>query len=265
MRRITADNAKATIVCIHGAAEHCGRYMWLAEMWRSSGYNVIMGDLPGQGLTTRRRGHISSFDEYINEAGLWIAEAEKSGLPVFLLGHSMGGLVVIRSLQEHHHAVSGAILSSPCLGLKYKPGKALNVLSLGLNKIAPDMLFESKLSIDMATRNREVQDEDENDSLFVTKVSVRWYRELLGAVSLAFEKINALPDVPLLIMQAGEDKIVDREAVKGWFNLLNSSDKSYREWNGLYHELFSEPERDKVFKAALHFAEGKLTEKEGEI
>lgn len=245
--------AKGVIVIVHGAAEHHGRYKWLVEMWRLAGYHVIMGDLPGQGTSTRRRGHIQSFDEYIIEVNEWIKESKKYNLPLFLIGHSMGGLVVIRSLQEKHQEVKAVILSSPCLGILYKPNKALELASRGLNIIAPSFKVESNLNVSIATRNKSVQDNDENDSLYVTKVSVRWYRELIHAMEEAQKQVGKFQKVPLLLMQGGADKIVDKSLVKEWFNKVDLLDKSYKEWEGLYHEIFSEPEREQVFERAKHF------------
>ncbi|MGD7007439.1 alpha/beta hydrolase [Metabacillus sp. 84] len=259
-----ADRPKAAIVMIHGAAEHHRRYKWLIEMWRCAGYNVIMGDLPGQGTSTRRRGHIQSFDEYIAELNSWLTEADKYGLPLFLLGHSMGGLIAIRALQEKEHKLAGVILSSPCLGLMHKPNRALDVVSRGLNIVSPSLLLKSNLSIEMATRNKSVIEIDENDSLYVTRVSVRWYRELVHAVIQANNKQHVFPDVPLLVMQGGDDKIVDKLAVKSWFNRLDVSEKSFKEWKGFYHEIFNEPERDQVFRMALSFTEYHLPEQPNE-
>ncbi|MBS2970133.1 alpha/beta hydrolase [Metabacillus sp. KIGAM252] len=255
-----ADRPKGVIVMIHGAAEHHRRYKWLIENWRCAGYNVIMGDLPGQGTSTRRRGHIQSFNEYINELSLWLTEADKYDLPLFLLGHSMGGLIAIRALQEKEHKLAGVILSSPCLGLIHKPNRALDVLSKGLNVVYPGLLMNSNLSIEMATRNKSVIEIDENDPLYVTKVSVRWYRELLHAIDQANGKQHKFPDIPVLLMQGGDDKIVDKNAVKSWFNRLDATEKAYKEWKGFYHEIFNEPERDQVFKMAHAFAENHLPE-----
>lgn len=254
-----AENAKGTVVIVHGAAEHHGRYRWLMEMFRLSGFHVVMGDLPGQGTTTRRkRGHIQSFDEYINEVADWVAAAKEYQLPTFLLGHSMGGLVVIRTLQEKRLPVDGVILSSPCLGLVTYPSKGLDLLSKVLNYVAPSMLFDSGLSVEVATRNEEVREMDKNDSLYVTKVSVRWYRELVKAMQLAYRNISKFPDIPLLLMQGGDDKIVDKVVVKEWFDQLPISEKVYKEWNKLYHEIFNEPERDHVFLYAKTFLDTQL-------
>lgn len=253
-----AENAKAVIVMVHGAAEHHGRYKWLIEMWRSVGVHVVMGDLPGQGMTTRRRGHIESFDDYINEIAKWVNEALKYQLPIFMLGHSMGGLAIIRTLQERKLPIQAVILSSPCISLSEYPPKGLEWISKVLNYVHPSMLFDSKLSVEMATRNKEIQELDKNDSLYVTKVSVRWYRELRKAMKLAFMNIHKLPDIPILLMQAGEDKIVDKTAVRQWFDKLPISEKTYKEWPKLYHEIFNEYERNEVFAYANGFMKTQL-------
>ncbi|RFU68704.1 alpha/beta hydrolase [Peribacillus saganii] len=252
-------NARAVIVIIHGAMEHHGRYKWLSQMWCSAGYHVIAGDLPGQGMTTRSgRGHIDSFDQYIDEVKLWIEEAFTYDLPVFLLGHSMGGLIAIRTLQEEQINLAGVILSSPCLGLVTAPSKPLEAVSSVINIVFPKLRMESGLTIDMATRNAEVKEVDVNDTLYITKVSVRWYKELTASIKEAFERIPDFQDIPILLMQAGEDLIVDKKMVREWFNYTLCSEKQYKEWPGLYHEIFNEPERDDVFQYALSFVETRL-------
>lgn len=252
-------DAKAVIVIVHGAMEHQGRYKWLVEMWRSAGYHVIMGDLPGQGLTTRSsRGHINSFEEYLIEVKDWIQSAYEYHLPIFILGHSMGGLISIRLLQEAQVNVAGLILSSPCLGLVSYPAKAKHAASALLNIAYPSFKATTGITIDMVTRDPEIRESSSNDSLYITKVSVRWYRELLDNIKEAFENIPELDDVPMLLMQAGDDKIVDKRPVKEWFNYTLNSEKAYKEWPGLYHELFSEPERENVFFYAKGFVENRL-------
>lgn len=251
--------AKAVIVMVHGALEHHRRYGWLIEMWRSSGFHVIMGDLPGQGLTTRaNRGHIDSFDDYIIEVKEWIEAAYDFNLPVFLLGHSMGGLIAIRMLQEEHMELAGLILSSPCLGLVKYPSKFLDMLSHGLNIVMPTLRMSPGLTVEMATRNEDVRAVDMNDSLYITKVSIRWYRELAAAMELAFENMEKTQDIPTLLIQGGDDKIVDKRSVKEWFNHAPLSEKRYKEWPKCYHEVFNEPEREEVFNYSMDFVISQL-------
>lgn len=255
----TEGEAKAVIVMVHGAMEHHRRYGWLIEMWRASGFHIIMGDLPGQGMTTRsRRGHIDSFDEYIFEVKDWVQAAYRYDLPVFLLGHSMGGLVSIRLLQEEKLNIAGVILSSPCLGVINTPSKVLNAFSYALNIIYPSLRLKSGLTVEMATRNPDVREADVNDTLYITKVSVRWYRELSAAMKLAFEKIGEIQDVPMLVMQAGDDKIVNKNTVKEWFNGVPLSEKRFKEWQKCYHEIFNEPEREEIFEYAKDFVSSQL-------
>lgn len=250
-----AENPRATIVMVHGASEHHGRYKWLMEMWRSIGFNVVMGDLPGQGTSTRRRGHIDRFDEYIEAIEEWFKEAQSYQLPVFILGHSMGGLAVIRTMQEKILPVDAVVLSSPCLGLVEPPPKHLEFLSKGLNILFPALRLNSHLEAGLATRNKDVIDMDENDSLMVRKVSVRWYRELVKAMRLAFKTIGKFPNVPVLLLQGGDDKIVDKVVVKEWFDKLKVQEKLFKEWEGLYHEVFNEPEREEVFLFTQQYIE----------
>jgi lysophospholipase len=252
-------DAKAVIVMVHGAMEHHRRYGWLIEMWRTSGFHVIMADLPGQGMTTRSlRGHIDSFDEYIIEVKDWIQAAYRYELPVFLLGHSMGGLISIRLLQEEKLNLAGVILSSPCLGLVHAPSRLLNALSHVLNVLYPSLRMNSGLTVQMATRNEDVREADSNDTLYVTKVSVRWYRELANAIKEAFENMENIQDVPMLLMQAGDDKIVNKMTVKEWFNNAPLSEKRFKEWQKCYHEIFNEPEREEVFEYAKDFVISQL-------
>ncbi|MDQ0196925.1 alpha/beta hydrolase [Neobacillus ginsengisoli] len=251
--------AKAVIVMVHGAMEHHRRYGWLIEMWRTSGFHVIMADLPGQGMTTRsRRGHIDSFDEYIFEVKDWVQAAYRYDLPVFLLGHSMGGLISIRLLQEERVNIAGVILSSPCLGLVKTPSKFLSAVSYGLNVVFPSLRMNSGLTVQMATRNLDVCEADSNDTLYVTKVSIRWYRELVAAIKLAFMNLEKTFDVPMLVMQGGDDKIVNKATVKQWFNHVPLSEKRFKEWPKCYHEIFNEPEREEVFEYAKDFVNSQL-------
>ncbi|MGN1402676.1 MAG: alpha/beta fold hydrolase [Bacillus sp. (in: firmicutes)] len=252
-------NAKAVIVIVHGAMEHQERYQWLINMWRSAGCHVIMGDLPGQGLQTRsNRGHIESFDEYLAEVEKWVVEAYDYHLPIFLFGHSLGGLICIRLLQEMELDVAGLILSSPCLGLASYPHRAMHAATAVLNVAYPSFKTTTGIKIHMVTRNEQIRQSTNSDSMFITKVSVRWYRETLAAIKEAFDNIPELSNVPLLVMQAGDDQVVNKQAVKEWFNYTFNHEKAYKEWTGLYHELFNEPEKENVFYYAHGFVENTL-------
>ncbi|WP_377888092.1 alpha/beta hydrolase [Alkalihalobacillus sp. R86527] len=258
MRIKQTEGAKAVIVLVHGAGEHHGRYDWLVSKWLDADFHVVLGDLPGQGESSRRRGHIDSFDQYIETIEKWVKAAHEFHLPVFLLGHSMGGLAVIRTIMEKNLSLSGVILSSPCVGLVNPPKKSIDLISKMLNPIVPSLRLSSQLEPGLATRNTEYHARDLEDPLIVKKVSVRWYRELVKAMRIANEGAKTFSDLSLLVVQAGDDRIVDKNSVRSWFNRIPSTDKSYKEWEGFYHEVFNEPEREVVFKSALSFVNLRL-------
>ncbi|WP_082686350.1 alpha/beta hydrolase [Bacillus coahuilensis] len=248
------DSPKGVLVLIHGAMEYHGRYKWTIERFREEGYTVVAGDLPGHGTSSRRfRGHIDSFDEYLMEVEDWVGHALQYELPTFLFGHSMGGLVAVRYLQKEKKPIQGVILSSPGLGLLAGPPMSLNLLSYPLNLLSPKMKFKAKIMPGSITRDRDRQDSDLNDSLYLTKVSVRWYRELKSAVGKAFDEIIDFPDLPVLVLQGDDDKLVDKEKVYDWFQALSVSDKHYKSWKKCYHELLSEPEKEQVVTVVKHF------------
>lgn len=245
---------RGVIVVVHGAGEHHARYEWLARKWNEHGFEVIMGDLPGQGKTRGRRGHIQSFNQYLDTVEEWLAEARTKELPIILFGHSMGGLIVIRTLMERSRGlIQGVILSSPCLGLSQPPAKSKELATKLIHRIAPTLSANSGIRSEQVTRNEKIREAYLKDELRVTKVSARWYQELAKAMRLAHRYPEKFPNVPLLVLQAGEDLLVNKFEVRNWFDHLSITEKYYKEWDGLYHEVLNEPEREAVFRHAIGF------------
>ncbi len=102
-KREAEGTPKASVVIIHGAGEYHARYEWLIKQFQQMQLQVFIGDLPGQGTTPGPRGHVDSFQVYVQRVRQWLEEAKKEGLPVILVAHSMGGLIgasVMQKLQE---------------------------------------------------------------------------------------------------------------------------------------------------------------------
>jgi len=259
MKQCLADEAKGTVVLVHGAFEHSGRHEWLARRWQVEGYNCLYSDLPAHGEYNGPEGHIDAFDEYIEEVSSWVEEAQAFGKPIFLVGHSMGGLITIRTLEEKQLPVKGVVLSSPCLGLVNPPPKIMKGFYKVLDRVTPQMKFNGNLNPEHVTRDEEMLKRDQQDRLILKKVSIRWFRELDRGMELAFKRIDSYPNLPTLVMQAGNDKIVDRRFSKKWFDQLSNHEKIFKEWENLYHEIFNDPEKEEVFQYTLQFVEKHLT------
>ncbi|WP_010274153.1 alpha/beta hydrolase [Paenibacillus senegalensis] len=248
-------DARGAIVLVHGAGEHFARYEWLCEQLNKEGFSVYGGDLPGYGRTAGKRGHINSFAQYFQAVERWLQQASYKDRPVYLLGHSMGGLVTIRYAMENSPQVNGIILSSPCLKLYRQVSRSLEMLVSVLNRSLPGLQFKSGIQPGAVSRSKEVQRRVTDDPYYAKKVSVRWYKELSSAMAIAREQTSRFPDIPLLVMQAGDDLVVQAEASREWYAKLEIPDKHYREWPGLYHELFNEPEKQEVFAYMLDWLE----------
>ncbi|MCA0984469.1 alpha/beta hydrolase [Halobacillus yeomjeoni] len=257
MTSFVSDQSAATVIIVHGAFEHSGRYDDLASQFHKDGFDVIYDDLPGQGRSPGKKGHIKSFHEYIETIQKWIEKADPDK-PVFLLGHSMGGIAVIRTMQKVKPRVEGVILSSPAAGILNGAEKPMEIASYILNRLSPRLRVKASLQPNLITRNEKVILKDEDDDLILDKVSIRWYREFKQGIKEAFRHTDQFPDVPLLVMQAGDDRIVDVSKTKEWFHKIDLTEKSYKQWPGLYHEIFNEPEWPMVYEYSLNFMQLQL-------
>ncbi|MBU9721044.1 MULTISPECIES: alpha/beta fold hydrolase [Bacillaceae] len=247
--------AKGVFVIVHGAGEYHVRYNWVVDQLNKLNFHVIIGDLPGQGTTEGPRGHVDRFQQYIEVVSGWLKEAKKYQLPVYLLAHSMGGLISIHTLMAltKNDLPNVVVLSSPCLGLKNDPPFYKRTLSHVLDVISPGFRFPSGLEPGSGTRDEWMRKRDLGDNKLIKHVSVRWYKELVRAMNKAHEQKASFPDIPLLVTQAGNDLIVKKEMAKSWFDGLNITNKYYKEWPNLYHEVLNEPEKAEVLAHLIGF------------
>jgi len=241
------------IVLIHGLADHSGRYTSTAEHLTQHDWAIYACDLRGHGLSSdghkRGRVHVNSFDDYDKDvdAILGLARERCPNLPCVILGHSMGGLISLRYAIRQPDLLDGAVISSPALGSHpdaQPPGFlrfAVRILSL----LAPRVLFPSDLDTNAVSRDPEVVRAYIGDALVSEKVSARWYTSITRAMADIQDKATELR-IPTLLMQSGADTLVDPVTTQRWAARVPSGNIEFVEWGGLYHEMFNEPEKDKV-------------------
>jgi alpha-beta hydrolase superfamily lysophospholipase len=255
------------MVVIHGLAEHGGRYQETAEAFASNGWAVYVGDLRGHGQSAdvprAGRVHVNRFTDYYRDVEAFIALARKNHaeLPLFLLGHSMGGLIAISYVLHSPAGLAGAIISSPALGTHpdFKPPALLRLLVSVLDRLAPRLRFPSDLDTNAISRDPEVVRAYVDDPLVSEKVSARWYAEILRAMGRAHADASAL-QVPMLLMQSGADRLVDPAAPKRWAQAAPAGRVELVNWEGLYHEMFNEPEKKQVRRRTLDWLQQRLAQ-----
>jgi lysophospholipase len=262
----TPETAKGVIVIIHGLSEHSGRYQETAEALSSEGWAVYSGDLRAHGLSSdppkAGRVHVDRFEDYFHdvEAFINLARSKHRGLPLFILGHSMGGLISIRYVLEYPEGIAGAVISSPLLGThpEFKPPLALRLLVKLLSAITPRALFKSDLDTEAISRDPDVVKAYIDDPLVTSKVSARWYNEAMKSVKKAHKNAPALR-IPMLLMQSGSDRLVDPDATRIWAEATPDGRVEFVLWEGLYHEMFNEPENEKVRERTLSWLQSQIS------
>ncbi|MEJ7171049.1 alpha/beta hydrolase [Staphylococcus capitis] len=250
----TEIDAKGVVVIAHNILEHTGRYAYVITMLRRNGYHVIMGDLPGQGQTSRaNKGQIDDFNTYHENLLEWIKIANEYKIPTFVLGVGLGGLIVLNLLEKAELPIEGVMLLSPMLELRRTGKGRKNKIISNLGKMSKDTRFKVGISSQELTRNEEIIDETDNDGLMLKKVTYRWYNLIVEKMKETMDHIKDIKQLPALIMYGTEDKILETDAIIELKDKLASNELYFKAWNGLYHEIHNEPERDQVMRYVLTF------------
>ncbi|MCD9066500.1 alpha/beta hydrolase [Staphylococcus pasteuri] len=250
----TENDAKGVVVIVHNILEHTGRYAYVITMLRRNGYHVIMGDLPGQGQTSRaNKGQIEDFNEYHENVLEWIKIANEYKIPTFVLGVGLGGLILLNLLERVELPIEGLMLISPLLEFNQSGKGRKNKLLSNVGKASKDTRFKIGITAQDLTRNDEVIEETENDALMLKKVTYHWYNLVSETMKETMEHIKDIKSLPTLIMFGTEDIISDISATKELKDKLATNELYYKVWNGLYHEIHNEPERDQVMRYVLTF------------
>ena len=259
------DAPRGVLVIIHGLAEHSGRYEETAHAFARRGWSVYAVDLRAHGRSENPpkagRVHVRKFEDYFLDVDALIALAKERhpGLPRVLLGHSMGGLIAIRYTLAERDRLEAAVISSPALGTHpdFRPPALLRLLVGILSRVAPRFRVPSDLDVDAISRDPAVVHAYREDPLVSDRVSTRWYAEILKSMQTAMETAPTLR-VPMLLMQSGSDRLVDPDAPRRWSQAAAPGRVELVIWDGLYHEMFNEPEKDRVREYVLEWLDERI-------
>jgi len=258
-RRWPAEGpSRATIVLVHGFAEHTGRYEHFAAHFASHGITTYALDLPGHGRSEGERHIIRSFGPHLSAIRQFLADARKRepGLPVFLIGHSMGGMLVTLLVVTSGADVRGVVLSGPALPHGGNLSLAAKVMA-AIAKVAPWLPLQ-RLSSSAVSRNPEVVAAYENDPLVYRG---RMRMGTIGAFVRAAGRIESDSDrfaLPLFIAHGSEDQLAAPAGSELLMARATSTDKTLKIYDGLFHEVFNEPEQDKVLTDVSTWIEARL-------
>lgn len=240
------ENPKAIVQVVHGFAEHSGRYLNVVNELVPLDYGIYADDHRGHGRSEGTRNYVDSFDQYIeDEKTLYdIIKEKHPNLPIFLLGHSMGSLIVIYVIKKYEDLYKGLILSGTGTSVGDKISGFLKTMAKVMGKIAPKLKISPGLEANMLSHDPEVvKAYQEDPNVYAEKITARLGYEMLNKFESVLDVIDKFK-LPLLVQCGSEDALIKgaEEEIKEAFKM---DDQTINIYDGLYHEVYNELEKDR--------------------
>jgi alpha-beta hydrolase superfamily lysophospholipase len=240
---------KAVLFIVHGLGEYSGRYMNVVNYFVPLGYAVYALDHLGHGKSDGEREVIVRFEDYTRPLTMYyeMVKGWQPGKPIFILGHSMGGLITTYYLLDNQDKFKGAIISAPAI----KVGESITQATITMGKVLSVLAPKAGiLALDATgvSSDPEVVNKYVNDPLvFHGKTPARLASEMLKAMLRVTAEVGKIT-LPFITVQGSADKLVDPASAQMLYDGASSQDKTIKIYEGYYHEVFNEPRRAVVLK-----------------
>ena len=249
-------NPKALVVLVHGLGEHTARYAHVGKALTRAGYALVGFDLRGHGKSGGPRGHAASQEAYMQDIRQFFSLMEQRypGIPHFLYGHSLGGLLVLAYAIQYGAGLRGVIATAPALRSPLQEQKAKIAMVRLLGSLVPAMTLQSGLDAAAVSRDVAIVEAYRKDPLVHYSTSLGFGKAALNAIDLCFARARDFP-APLLIMHGTGDKITYFSGSEDFAKLVSEAgrDVTLRLWSELYHEIHNEPEKEEVFQFMIEW------------
>lgn len=236
-----AGSADRTLLIVHGAGEHSGRYSHIVPQVVARGWNIIAGDLSGHGRSGGVATHLDRFDQYLEDLDAVFRHFRLEPERTALFGHSMGGLVATRFAQSRPGQIAALVLSAPLLAFGMRVPVARRILGRVCLAVAPRTRFQTRVQLADITRSEDAIRRRIEDPLTNRTVTAGWYFRVHAALRDVSSEAAKM-QVPLLLMQGAADRIVSPERAVAWYVGVGSADKSLWLFRDHLHELLNEPD-----------------------
>lgn len=255
---------RGKIFGLHGILEHCGRYQWFAQQLTANGYALEMIDLRGHGRSDGPRVAIRSIDQYLDDLDDIYPQLASAGrTPDFLFGHSMGAGLVTLWTASRRPQIKGVILSAPPI----KIGVPIPRWVVGFGRALVRVLPQIRV-VQLKTARRYGQHAVSRDPavlkalredplVYRGRFPLRTGIELF-TLAERLQEIAKSFSIPFLLLQGTGDKLSNWKGAREFFERSPSQDKTLHLYEGLYHEVLSEPEKDTVFSDILTWLNSRI-------
>lgn len=229
------------IALMHGYGEHSSRYHHVASALARAGYGVMAIDARGHGKSTGKRGHVHEFDHYALDYEEMISRIEDRwpDRPIFSLGHSNGGLIVLRHALREDPRIEGYVVTSPFCGFSLEVPAVKAAAGTLMSRIWPSFTLPTELDPGLVSHDPKVVEDYTNDPLNIDVATARWFTEAKAAQADLKARAAEI-DAPFLFLVAGEDGLVDAEAAEEVYHRMGSHDRQFEILPDLYHEVLNE-------------------------
>lgn len=249
---------KAVLAIVHGFGEHSGRYGNVVNWFVPKGYAAYGFDLRGHGRSPGPRGYINEWAEYRQDVRLFLelVHAQEPERPVFLLGHSMGGLIVLEYALHYPEGLSGVVASGPVLA-QAGVSPLLMMMSKLLSSIMPRLTLNTKLDAAAISRDQAVVKAYVNDPLVHSLGTPRLGTALTAAVEWT-QAHAAEFQVPCLILHGSADRLAPPEGSRIFYKEMTLADKERQVYEGYFHEVYNDLGKEKPLAAVEAWGERHL-------
>ncbi|MES0370866.1 MAG: lysophospholipase [Mariprofundaceae bacterium] len=249
---------RATVAIAHGIGEHSGRYMNIVESMVSNQCAIYSYDHRGHGKSPGQRGHINSWTEYRTDLLNFLKSirSQQPDSPLFLMGHSMGALIVLDFILSEDEGMADGLAGIILSGAPIEPvgvaSSFLIALARVLSRIYPRFSVDLGLDLNAISRDPAVIETYKHDPLVHAKVSVRWGTESLAAVESVKRQAENI-HLPILMLHGEADSLNSAEGAKNYFNRIPVQDKEFIAYPSGYHEPHNDLDHEKMVTDLLHW------------
>jgi alpha-beta hydrolase superfamily lysophospholipase len=250
--------ARAVLINLHGLGDHSSLYPSIAAHFPVRGIAIYAYDMRGNGRSPGQRAYLRHWGEYRGDLHAFVDKVREweGRLPIFLLGNSLGGLVVLDFGLHHPEGLAGIIAAAPPLG---EVGVPSYLMALGriMSRIWPRFSLEVGMDLSGLARDPAVIRNVLADPLFHRRGTARLSTEVIRAIARVQSRADEL-SVPLLMLHGSADRMVQPEGSRDFFRKVGSADREFQEYPGAYHALFADVNQAEVLEDVERWLEARI-------
>ncbi|HOH29523.1 MAG TPA: lysophospholipase [Candidatus Hydrogenedentes bacterium] len=249
----------AQVVIVHGYGDHSTRYAWTMDQFCSAGIATYAYDQRGHGHSPGKRGYIPCFEDFLDDLDTFLEHIKGTltDAPLFLMGHSMGGMVLARYAETRALQVRGLVFSSPFLAFSEDVPKFLIALGPIIAKVLPCLPISKVDNRGLSRDPAVIEAADQDPLCYHGGVAAHTAGEFYRMVQ-TIEADAARITPPMLVLHGGADHVVSPGGSKLLHEKAGAEDKTLRIFPDGYHELFNDLEKEEFMAEVITWIKARV-------